>query len=101
MKYHQGKKSTVIGKRWGLGDVCSTVLVVLEKKVKISHALWRKNSGTTAYKHSKNNKGKTNWITTAIWRVSARRKIPFKNSEYAKEQGNEDRNFTMINVGMF
>lgn len=74
------------------------VLVACTKWQNISHILRRRNSGTTAYKHSKSNKNTTQ--QTTVLENFCQAKHPLF-SELSEKQANEEGNLTSIHIGMF
>ena len=74
------------------------VLVACTKWRNISHILQRRNSGTTAYKHSKSNKN-TTLQTTVLGNICQAKHPLF--SELSEKQANEEGNLTSIHIGMF
>ena len=74
------------------------VLVECTKWQNFSHILRRRNSGTTAYKHSKRNKNTTR--QTTVLENICQAKDPL-SSELSKKQANEEGNLTSIHIGMF
>ena len=74
------------------------VLVACTKWRNISHILRRRNSGTTAYKHSKSNKN-TTLQTTALGNICQAKHPLF--SELSEKQANEEGSLPSIHIGMF
>ena len=74
------------------------VLVACTKWRNISHILRRRNSGTTAYKHSKSNKN-TTLQTTVLGNICQAKHPLF--SELSEKQANKEWNLTSIHIGMF
>lgn len=74
------------------------VLVECTKWHNISRILRRRNSGTTAYKHSKSNKNTTR--QTPVLENICQAKHPLF-SELSEKQANEEWNLTSIQIGMF
>ena len=74
------------------------VLVECTKWHNISQIFRRRNSGTTADKHSKSNKNTTQQMT--VLENVCQGKHPLF-SELSEKQANEEGNLTSIHIGMF